>query len=159
MSGLSSILIPAVVIVLVVARQVVPQRVNLERRVWVLPLVLAVVGFSDPKLIDHGHLAASVGLLLVSVVISLGMGAVWGRTVRVWRDSESMVWARGTLATLGVWIGLMAVRIGLYTVGGGLHVHQSLNALYVSLAALLLVRGLVVNQRARSLKQSYRLSA
>lgn len=82
----------------------------------------------------------------------LAMGTVWGWTVRLWRDSEGTLWSKGTAATVAAWGAMIALRLGLYGLGSALHVHQSSNALLLTLGVLLLVRGAVVNWRARTVE-------
>ncbi|MFB7665561.1 DUF1453 domain-containing protein [Kitasatospora sp. NPDC056138] len=155
MSALVNVLIAIAVMALVVSRQMRARKFDTERRFWLLPLILAVIALRDPRLVDPAHRAESVGLLIASVVVVLAVGSVWGWTVRLWRDRDGAVWAQGTRTTLAVWGGMIAIRLGLYAVGAALHVQQSSSALLLSLGALLLVRGLVVNWRARSLEQPY----
>ncbi|MFJ9696415.1 DUF1453 domain-containing protein [Kitasatospora sp. NPDC101183] len=151
MSTLINIVVALAVVALVVARQMRPQKLDGERRFWILPLVLGVLGLRDPQLIDHDHAALSVTLLVASLVAVLGMGTVWGWTVRIWRTPTGETWARGTKATVAAWVGMLAIRIGIYATGSALGVHQSGSSLMLGIAVLLLVRSLVVNWRARSL--------
>ncbi|MGA5821400.1 DUF1453 domain-containing protein [Kitasatospora sp. NPDC094028] len=152
MTGLVNLVVIAAVVVLVVQRQMRAQRLDGERRFWVLPLVLGVLALRDPQIIDHQHTALSVGLLAAGLVAVLAMGSVWGWTVRIWRDADGSVMVKGTKATLAAWGGMIAVRIGIYAVGSALGVHQSGSSLMLGMAVLLLVRSIVVNWRARSLE-------
>ncbi|MFF2045499.1 DUF1453 domain-containing protein [Kitasatospora sp. NPDC058170] len=156
MTGLVNVLVIIAVIALVVRRQLSAQRVDTDRRFWLLPLVLAVLALRDPKLIDQAHQGLSIALLAASVLAVLAMGCVWGWTVRLWHGPDGAVWAQGTKATVAAWVGMIAIRLGLFGLGAALHVHQSGNALLLGLAVLLLVRAVVVNWRARSLEPSYR---
>ncbi|MDH6127759.1 CcdC protein domain-containing protein [Kitasatospora sp. GP82] len=158
MPALANALIALAVIALVVSRQLRAQRLDTERRFWLLPAILAVIALRDPKLIDSTHQTESVALLVASVIVVLAMGSVWGWTVRIWRDGDGALWAQGTKATIAAWGAMIALRIGLYGLGSALHVHQSTNALLLTLGALLLVRGVVVNWRARSLEQPHGVS-
>ncbi|MER8186236.1 DUF1453 domain-containing protein [Kitasatospora sp. NPDC094015] len=152
MSGLVNALVILAVIAFVVTRQLQPRKVATERRFWLLPAILAVVALRDPELIDPAHRPEAIGLLIASVLTVLAMGCVWGWTVRLWRDADGAVWARGTKATAAAWMGMIVLRIGWYGLGAALHVHQSSSALLLSLGGLLLVRGLVVNHRAQRLE-------
>ncbi|MEV7188814.1 DUF1453 domain-containing protein [Kitasatospora sp. NPDC093102] len=152
MTTLANLLVIAVVVVLVVQRQMRAQRLDTERRFWLLPLVLGALALRDPQIIDHRHTALSVALLAAGLVAVLGMGSVWGWTVRLWRSPDGSVMAKGTKATVAAWIGMIAVRLGLYGIGTALHVHQSGSSLMLGMAVLLLVRSLVVNWRAGKLE-------
>lgn len=152
MTTLANLLVIAAVLVLVVRRQMRVQRLDSERRFWILPLILGALALRDPQIIDHQHAALSGGLLAAGLVAVLGMGSVWGWTVRLWRAADGSVMVKGTKATVAAWIGMIAIRLGLYGIGGALHVHQSGSSLMLGMAVLLLVRSLVVNWRARALE-------
>ncbi|WP_329489868.1 DUF1453 domain-containing protein [Kitasatospora sp. NBC_01246] len=156
MTGLVNVLVIIAVVALVLRRQLSPQRLDTERRFWVLPLVLAVLALRDPGLVDGAHRALSIGLTAASLLVVLAMGCVWGWTVRIWRGEDGALWTRATKATGAAWAGMVVVRIGLYGLGAALHVHQSGSALMLGLAALLVVRTVVVNWRARELATPYR---
>ncbi|GAA1981759.1 DUF1453 family protein [Kitasatospora viridis] len=151
MTNVVNIIVILGVVAFIVSRQFRAQQINPNRRFWLVPIILAVVALRDPHVIDRTHEGAAVALLLGSVVLVLVMGLVWGWTVRLWRASDGSVWMKGTVATVGAWSGLIAMRVGLYGLGAALHVHQSSSALLLTLGALLLSRSLVVNWRARSL--------
>ncbi|WP_030057657.1 MULTISPECIES: CcdC protein domain-containing protein [Streptomyces] len=152
MSSLANLLVIAAVVVLVVGRQMRVQRLDTERRFWLLPLILGALALRDPQIIDHQHTALSGALLAAGVVATLAMGTVWGWTVRIWRAADGNVMVKGTKATLAAWGGMIAVRIGLYAAGSALGVHQAGSSLMLGIAVLLLVRSLVVNWRARTLE-------
>ncbi|WP_316527290.1 CcdC protein domain-containing protein [Kitasatospora brasiliensis] len=152
MTTLTNLLVIAAAVVLVVQRQMRAQRLDTERRFWLLPLILGALALRDPQIIDHQHTALSAVLLVAGLVAVLAMGSVWGWTVRLWRAADGSVMAKGTKATVAAWIGMIAIRIGLYGIGEALHVHQSGSSLMLGMAVLLLVRSLVVNWRARTLE-------
>ncbi|MFF2079611.1 DUF1453 domain-containing protein [Kitasatospora sp. NPDC058162] len=152
MGSLANLLVIVAVVVLVVGRQMRVQRLDTERRFWLLPLILGVLALRDPQIIDHQHTALSATLLAAGLVTTLAMGTVWGWTVRIWRAADGNVMVKGTKATLAAWGGMLAVRIGLYAAGSALGVHQAGSSLMLGMAVLLLVRSLVVNWRARTLE-------
>ncbi|MBV2151631.1 CcdC protein domain-containing protein [Kitasatospora sp. SUK 42] len=152
MTALANLLVIAVVVIVVVQRQMRAQRVDTGRRFWLLPLVLGALALRDPQLIDHQHTAVSTALLVAGLVAVLGMGTVWGWTVRIWRDADGSVLTKGTRATVAAWAGMIVIRLGLYGIGAALHVHQAGSALMLGMAVLLLVRSLVVNWRVRTLE-------
>lgn len=160
MSGsVVNILITVAVVALVVVRQFTARRVGTDRRVWVLPLVLAALALRDPHLVDPAHRTAAVVLLVVGTLLAGASGCVWGWTTRVWRETDGTVWSRGTRVTLAAWAGTVVLRAGLYGLGSGLGVRQSTDGLLLTVAALLLARGAVVAWRARILEPSYRVPA
>ncbi|WP_329568099.1 DUF1453 domain-containing protein [Kitasatospora sp. NBC_01266] len=158
MTGIANILVILVVLVFVASRQLRTRKIDTERRFWLLPLILCALGLADKHLIDPAHRAEAIGLLAASLVVVAAMGSVWGWTVRMWRAGDGTVWTKGTVATLAAWAGMIAVRIGLYGLGATLHVHQDAQALYLTLGVLLLVRGAVVNWRARGLDAPHTLN-
>ncbi|MFD4394846.1 CcdC protein domain-containing protein [Kitasatospora sp. NPDC058397] len=151
MTALVNIVVIIAVMVLVVQRQMRAQRLDTERRFWLLPLILGALALRDPQLIDHQHTALSATLVGCGLVAVVAMGSVWGWTVRLWRAGDGSVWAKGTKATVAAWVGMLAIRLALYGVGAALHVHQAGSALLLGLAVLLLTRSFVVNWRARAL--------
>ncbi|MDH6143109.1 MULTISPECIES: CcdC protein domain-containing protein [Kitasatospora] len=149
MPGFANIIIIIAVMALIVSRQFRAQKLDDGRRFWLLPLILGAIALSDHKLIDSAHRTESVALLAGSIVVMLAMGSVWGWTVRLWRESDGSIWMKGTGATLAAWIGLIAVRLGVYALGSALHVHQASSGLLLTLGVLLLTRGAVLKWRAR----------
>ncbi|MFJ9609979.1 DUF1453 domain-containing protein [Kitasatospora sp. NPDC101176] len=158
MSALVNLLVVVAVMALVIRRQMRPQRLDGDRRFWVLPVVLGALALRDPRLIDHEHTVLSATLLGCGLAAVLAMGSVWGWTVRLWRAEDGALWATGTKATMAAWAGMIFIRLGLYETGAVLHVHQAGSALLLSLAVLLLVRSLVVNWRARMLEAPDRVA-
>ncbi|MEV7774095.1 DUF1453 domain-containing protein [Kitasatospora sp. NPDC086791] len=152
MSSLANLLVIAAVVVLVVQRQMRVQRLDSERRFWLLPLILGVFALRDPQIIDQQHSGPSVALLVAGLLTVVVMGTVWGRTVRLWRDADGTVLAKGTKATVAAWVGTIVIRLGLHGIGSVLHVHQSGSALMLGMAVMLLGRSSVVNWRARMLQ-------
>ncbi|MEV7601589.1 DUF1453 domain-containing protein [Kitasatospora sp. NPDC089797] len=152
MVSLANLLVIVAVVAVVVTRQMRVQRLDTERRFWLLPLILGALALRDPQIVDHQHTALSVTLVAAGLVAVVAMGSVWGWTVRIWRAADGAVMVKGTKATLAAWVGMIAIRIGLYAVGSALGVHQAGSSLMLGMAVLLLVRSLVVNWRARSLE-------
>jgi hypothetical protein len=153
MSGLVDALVALAVVALIVVRQVRPQRLTANRRLWALPLVLGYLAVRDggpAGLVDSGHRTASVLLLAGEIVIGLLMGAAWAWSSRIWTESDGSVWTRGTKATVGVWIGGIALRLGLAGAGALAGVHQGTGALLFALALSLLARSGLLLWRART---------
>ncbi|MFJ2581214.1 DUF1453 domain-containing protein [Kitasatospora aureofaciens] len=152
MTTLANIVLVVAVMALVIQRQMRAQRLDTQRRFWLLPLILGALALRDPQLIDHEHTAVSAVLLAFSLVTVLAMGSVWGWTVRLWRAEDGSVWAKGTKATLAAWGGMIFIRVGLFEAGSAMHIHQASSSLLLGLAVMLLVRSLVVNWRVRTME-------
>ncbi len=159
MNGMLNILAIVAVVALVVARQFKARKFDTERRVWLLPVILAFLALRDPHLLDPQHQALSVGLLAAGVLVEIALGSVWGWTARLWYAEDGSLWTKGSPAALAAWAGMIVLRGGLYGIGVALGVHQGTNSLLLALAALLLVRGLVLGWRARTMEAPYRVSA
>ncbi|MFF5497120.1 DUF1453 domain-containing protein [Streptomyces aquilus] len=150
MSGLVDGFLIAAVVVVVIARQFRAQRIDAERRWWLLPVVLAVVALREPGLIDADHHMAAAALLTAELLIGLATGAAWAWTSRVWTKPDGTVWSASTKASGLVWLVGIALRVGLYALGAALGIHQQSSALLLALAATLLVRAGILAWRAQS---------
>ncbi|WP_171162649.1 DUF1453 domain-containing protein [Streptomyces sp. I05A-00742] len=160
MSGVIDAGLIVAVVVVVIGRQLKPQKVMSDlRKWWVVPAVLVVVAAREPGLVDAAHREASVGLLVAGVAAGLATGAAWAWTTRIWTDDAGAVWAQGTRATAAIWAGGIVLRLGLFGTGALVGVHQGTPATLITLAAMLAGRTGVVVHRARRLLPSYRVVA
>jgi hypothetical protein len=102
----------AAIALLVIARQFMRRRV----RGWMLigvPLLMLWGAYStlkntDPVATWDDAVFATVGLALAVV-----LGVLRGSFVRLWRDAEGQIWARGSAALLALWVASIGVRTGL----------------------------------------------
>ncbi|MDQ1049141.1 DUF1453 domain-containing protein [Streptomyces sp. V4I2] len=151
MPGLVDALMIVAVVVLVAVRQFRPGRIDTQRRLWLLPAVLAVIALREPHMVDAHHPAASVALLVTELITGLGIGAGWAWTTRIWVEPNGAVWSRSTKASGVVWVVGIGLRVGLFALGAALGIHQDSSALLLALAATLLVRSGMLARRAQSL--------
>jgi hypothetical protein len=151
MSGLVNALMIVAVVAVVIVRQFRARAIDTDRRWWLLPVILAVVALREPGILDTHHRAGSAVLLAVELLTGLATGAGWAWTTRVWTAPDGLVWTKSTKASVAVWVGGIALRIGVYAVGSALGVHQDSAALMLGLAGTLLVRGAILVWRAQSL--------
>jgi hypothetical protein len=70
---------------------------------------LVIGGFSRP----NG--AAEIGLLVASLGLSIVVGIARGELTRVWRGDDGHVYSQGTPLTIGLFIGMVAIKFGLGT--------------------------------------------
>ncbi|MFH8469900.1 DUF1453 domain-containing protein [Streptomyces sp. NPDC017991] len=152
MSGLVDVLAILAVVVLVIARQFRPRRLDADRRWWVAPGVLIVLAVREPGLLDPGHRTASALLLGTELLIALVTGLGWAWTTRLWATPDGAVWSRGSKAGVSVWTAGMALRAGLAGLGAALGLHQDTSALLLGLAVTLLVRSGILAWRAQELR-------
>jgi hypothetical protein len=115
-----------------------------------LPIILGVVGVA----LLGGDLAGLVApailwFTLASAALSAVAGAGRGYQLRVWRDARG--WAvQGTWTTVGIWLAMIAVKVGLGVVEGfeGIATRgPSVGELCVFLALSFLVQNVVVASR------------
>ena len=122
-------------------------------RVWRTPLVLGGIG-----LVVLAQSAAAVTTLdvlflgveaLVAVVAGIAMGAMTRFRTVAPDEKGRTVQARTGWAGAGLWVVLIAVRIGLDVLGGqlGAHLLTSTGAVLLVLAVNRAARALVVDQR------------
>jgi hypothetical protein len=154
MSGLVNALLIAGVAALVIVRQFRASRVDTDRRWWVLPGIMGVMALREPGLLDAHHHTASALLLGAELLVGLATGAGWAWTTRIWVEADGAVWSRSTKASVAVWGAGIGVRIGLYTCGAAVGVHQESSAMLLALAATLLLRSGILMWRVQSLGQT-----
>ncbi|REK86976.1 hypothetical protein DY245_29365 [Streptomyces inhibens] len=155
MNGEAAFVVLVVVVGLVIRQQL---RTRPVRRIGslIVPGVLGVAGIALGVLSvvkDHSLTALPVILLVVSLAVAAGFGAVRARTVRVWRDPQGVVLRKGTAATTGLWLASVGVHLGLglwidHVAGAGV---LGTVSLYAYLAIGLGTQNLLVRSRAAAL--------
>ncbi len=143
-------LIALVVLVWVIRRQMSERRVG-ARRAYTIPLIMAVIGVvglvNDKSHTDKLLSGTGLGLLAVGVVIGVGMGVVRALSQRLyWRDG--VAYTRGTGWTLALWLGTVALRIGMAALGAVLHAPEGTGEILIFLALTLAVQNVVLMRRA-----------
>ncbi|MCQ4207600.1 DUF1453 domain-containing protein [Streptomyces longispororuber] len=155
MSGLPTALVIVAVVALVLVRQFRTERLSQDRKWWLLPAILAVLAVKDGSLTDPHHVATSVVLLTVELLVSVGIGIGWGLTTRVWADEHGDVWTKGTLATAGAWLGGIAARGSVVGIGLAMGVHLGTSSLMLGFAVSLLIRSGLVMLKANGERPAY----
>ncbi|NEB80254.1 DUF1453 domain-containing protein [Streptomyces sp. SID14478] len=155
MSGLSTVMVIVAVVALVLVRQFRTQRLSSDRRWWLLPAILGFLAIKDGALLDAHHVAGSVALVVVELLVSVGIGIGWAVTTRVWSDERGDVWVKGTAATAGTWIGGMVARVGVVGLGLAWGIHLGTSTLMLGFAVSLLVRSGLLMLRAGSERSTY----
>ncbi len=105
------------VLVLVVSRRFAPRPVRGDRRRWTLPLILAAVGVVNLSHLSGQHppvkiTSGDVVFLVIGGGISLVLGLLRGATVRL-SERDGQLFQRYSVVTAGLWIGTIAVRLGM----------------------------------------------
>ena len=150
MTGFVNALLIVAAAAIVIVRQFRARPIDTDRRWWLLPLILGVVALREPGILDSHHRTESGLLLAVELLIGLGMGAGWAWTTRIWTAQDGVVWTKSTKASGAVWVGGIALRLGVFAIGTLLGLHQDSSALMLGLAATLLVRSGILVWRAKT---------
>lgn len=134
-------LIAVAVLVLVIGRRFAPHPINGDRRRWRLPIVLIVAGIAS--LVQSRHhtppitvTGTDTAFLVAGGLISAVLGALRGFTVRIFAQGGQLM-QRYSVATAALWIGTIAVRLGMDLAAPSLGVAKA-----VASASLLLMFGI-----------------
>jgi hypothetical protein len=140
-------LIALAVLVWVVRRQMSERRVG-ARRAFTIPVLMVIIGLvTDKSLADRLSSPTGLGLLAAGIVIGVGMGVARALSQRLyWRDGVAYV--RGTGWTLALWLGTVALRIGMAALGAVLHAPEGTGEILIFLAVTLAVQNVVLMRRA-----------
>jgi hypothetical protein len=111
---------------------------------------LAVGGFSRPDT------AAEWGLLVGSLLLSVVVGLARGRLTRLWPEDTAegrRVFSQGTAVTVGLFLGLVAVKFGLGTYAYFAHISDDggFGEILIMIAVMVAFQAELVWRRARAL--------
>lgn len=154
-----NILLIAAVIIFVIIRQMTTQRVG--AKAMLIPGALIVYGLYEAYfgkhptgLLDMHHLAISVGLFAVSLVLAAVLGVWRGTTVHAWRDQAGALWRKGNAMTAVAWIVSIASRVLVGVVGGYLfHTTETTASIMIAAGVSIGVQNLVISRRAQHLAE------
>jgi hypothetical protein len=109
-----------------------------------------VGGFAMP----HG--AAAYGLLLAGLALSAVVGEVRGRLTTMWRDAKGLVWRRGNVATVSLFLALVAGKFVLGTIAYVAHIHDGagFGEVLVMIAIMIAVQAEIIHRRASALMRA-----
>lgn len=129
----------------IVVQQFQPRPLN-SRMLVGIPLALAFWGAGS---LTHLGDVGSIAFFSLNAVVAAGLGVWRGSSVRVWNDG-SRAFQQGTIATLGLWLVSIVVRLALVAVGhvGGLSMSESMAELPVLLGITLGAQNLVIWMRS-----------
>jgi uncharacterized membrane protein YgcG len=149
---LTSVVIYLAVIGLVLARRFKGQAVTTPKKLFLLPVIVAIIGLED---LSHGHAKmrpVDIAVIVIGAVLSLGLGALRGRMNHVsMRDGAPS--ANWTVRSLVVFIATLAIKLALDAVGvaaGGTFAVLS-SSLVFTLGLTLLGEAAVVWLRAQAI--------
>ncbi|MFG1702418.1 hypothetical protein ACFLIM_04415 [Nonomuraea sp. M3C6] len=112
---------------------------------------MIVVGLVSGGLIDPGHVALSVIILLVEAVAAVALGVWRASTVRLWLDDSGAPWSKATGWTLLAWLAAIAVRLGLYFAGNALGLTPSTGGILLFVGLTVGAQSYLVARRGRAL--------
>jgi hypothetical protein len=120
---MSQLLVPLIILIIigrVVWSRMRPQPVRIGRSLAYLALIVvtSIAGLvANPRV-----LTTPVFLLLAPVALVLGLAIGWWmvRQIRFWHDERTgALWMSGGAAYIAVWLGLLALRLGIEYADGG----------------------------------------
>jgi hypothetical protein len=146
MDALQIVLVAAVVIFMIVRRFA---GAPVQAKSLAVPIALTAYGIYSLDQDVHGRFtAAEIALLAVEAIIGLLAGLGRGATIQLYLRGGQL-WQRYTVATLGVWIALIVLRIGLGSGGHAIGVSLPMGGTIMATFGLsLLAESLVVQKRA-----------
>jgi hypothetical protein len=108
---------------------------------------LCVGGFNPPSA------AAGFGLLAFGIGLSIVIGLFRGRLTRIWRDADGRVFKQGTAVTVGLFVGMIAIKFGTGTWAHFAHIDdgEGFGEVMVMVAIMIAVQAELVWRRARPL--------
>ncbi|MFE0098851.1 hypothetical protein [Streptomyces sp. NPDC059009] len=111
------------IIALVVVRQFTVRTVTYRLYFWVG--VLVVRGCIPPG--PAAWEPASIVLLVLSLLASIGLGVWRGAVFPMWKEPDGRVLRKGDRRVLALWVGTVAVRV-VFVATGALAFHEPFNA-------------------------------
>ncbi len=107
---------------------------------------IVIGGFSRPSS------AAEVGLLVLSLVLSLVVGLARGRLTRLW-VADGKVYSQGTALTIGLFIALVVAKFGMGTWAYFAHVSDDggFGEILVMIAVMVAVQAELIWRRVQTL--------
>lgn len=132
-------------------KQTVTAEVTLSGARFKMAVIYAVVGLAmggfDPPSGWAGWVMIVTGLALSFVV-----GLIRGRCTRLW-IADGKLWRRGTVLTVGLFVGLIVVKFGLGTVAYFLHIDDGagFGEVLVMIAVMIAAQAQIIHGRALTL--------
>jgi hypothetical protein len=97
-------------------------------------------------------------LVLGGVLLSGVVGVLRGRLTRIWLDERGTVLRQGTVVTVGLFLGLIVVKVGLGVCADLAHVDggEGFGETLVMIAVMIAVQAEIVQRRALALQSAAR---
>lgn len=97
--------------------------------------------------------AAAVGLLVLSIALSVVVGLIRGRLTRVWAAADGHVYSQGTPLTIGLFVALVVAKFAIGTAAYFLHISDDggFGEILIMIAVMVAFQAELIWRRARSL--------
>ncbi|HEY2280594.1 MAG TPA: hypothetical protein VGI00_19730 [Streptosporangiaceae bacterium] len=117
-----------------------------------LAIIYAIVGLVVGGMSLPNNFAAW-GLLVLSIVLSIGVGLLRGRLTRVWAAADGNVYSQGTVLTISLFLGLVAAKFVIGTAAYFLHISDDggFGEILIMIAIMVAFQAELIWRRARSL--------
>ncbi|SOD74887.1 hypothetical protein SAMN05892883_4081 [Jatrophihabitans sp. GAS493] len=116
-----------------------------------LAIIYSVIGICLG--VHVAHTPAAVGLLLVGLAASLGIGYLRGRKTRMW-SIGAKTYSQGTTLTVGLFLGLVAFKFLLGTVAYLTHTpyESGIGSILLMIGLMLAVQAELIWRRAQAIQ-------
>ncbi|MBV9794426.1 MAG: DUF1453 domain-containing protein [Actinobacteria bacterium] len=117
-----------------------------------LAIIYGIVGLAVGGLNLPGN-AAAVGLLALSLALSIGVGLLRGRLTKVWAAADGNVYSQGTALTIGLFLALVAAKFAMGTAAYFLHISDDggFGEVLLMIAVMVAFQAELIWRRARTL--------
>jgi hypothetical protein len=122
-----------------------------------MAIIYAIVGVCVGGF-DRPSGLAGYGMIAIGLALSLAVGLARGRLTRVWADAQGRVFSQGTAVTVGLFLGLVAVKFGLGVLAWFAHINDGagFGEVLIMIAIMIAVQAQIVYRRAEALTQAGR---
>ena len=136
-------------------RQTKVSQLSLDANRFKMAIIYAVAGLVIGGF-DTPSGWAGWALIVVGLALSFVVGLVRGRYTQIWVDDAGVAWSKGTALTVGLFIGLIAVKFGLGVMAAILNIDDgaSFGEVLVMIAIMIAVQAEIVHRRALALLAS-----
>jgi len=137
-----------------VYRQTKTSQVTAESR-FKMAIIYTIVGLSVGGF-DRPSGLIGYGMIAIGLALSLVVGLARGRLTRVWADAEGRVFSQGTAVTVGLFLGLVAVKFGLGVLAWFAHINDGagFGEVLIMIAIMIAVQAQIVYRRAETLTRA-----
>jgi hypothetical protein len=122
-----------------------------------MAIIYAIVGVCVGGF-DRPSGLAGYGMIAIGLALSLAVGLARGRLTRVWADAQGRIFSQGTAVTVGLFLGLVAVKFGLGVLAWFAHINDGagFGEVLIMIAIMIAVQAQIVYRRAEALTQAGR---